>query len=807
MLARALALALVLLALLAYAPVLGNGFVDFDDDLYLLHNPALRRGLTPAGVAWAFTSGSGANWFPLTWLSWMADYTLFGLDARAFHATSLLLHVASAVSLLALLARATGALWPAAFVAGVFALHPLHVESVAWAAARKDVLSGLLWVLTTLAYLRYASRPGPGRYALVALGLLAGLMAKPMLVTLPFTLLLLDVWPLRRLPLDRWDAAAARRLCVEKLPLAALSLLSAVVTLLVQRASGAVAAEEVFPPATRLLNAAVSYVAYLGDAFWPAGLAPYYPHPGPALSPLSAALAALGLLGLTLAAFALRRMAPAVLVGWLFYLGTLVPVIGLVQVGEQARADRYTYIPLVGIAVALAWGVPPLAARLRLPAMAPAALGGLALLLCVPLTARQVLRWRDSVTLFEHTLRVTGPNALAHVNLGVAYLERGRLEDAVRELEAAVRLHPGSAEGHGALAGALARLGRHADARAHFETSLRLFPAQARVRNAYGRSLAESGEPGAAGAQFREAIALDPAYAEPYGNLGAVLMEQGSPDALDYLEKAVSLDPGLAEARANWGRALLGRGEAKEAAEHLAAAEALSPGRPGVLRDWGFALLAQRDFEAALARFREAVGRAPDDGEAEQGAGLALAHLGRYEAASTHLARAAVLRPRDPEPLHALGMALAGAGDLAGAVQRYRAALALDPARAEVHNSLGIALGSLRRIDEALAHLRRAAELRPDYAEAFNNWGLALASRGSIRQAVARLRRAVDLSPGYADARNNLGVFLARLGDLEEAAEQFREVLRLDPGRQDARENLARIRRVRSGSPRANPPF
>lgn len=773
--------ALVGATLLAYAPLLENGFVNFDDDHYLLQNASLRLGLSGAGVRWAFTTGYGANWFPLTWLSWLGDYALWGLDPRGFHLTSLLLHAANVALLFGVLARATGAPWASAFVAGVLGLHPLHVESVAWAAARKDVLSGLFWILATGAYFRYAERPGRGRHWLVTAALGAGLLAKPMLVTLPFTLLLLDVWPLRR-----WRRHDAWPLVREKLPWFGLSLASSIVTFRVQRASGAVAALESFPLGERIQNALVAYAAYLRDCFWPMGLAPYYPRATP--SPGAVALAAGGLLALSLGAWALRRARPGVLVGWLFFLGTLVPVIGLVQVGEQARADRYTYIPMIGLGVALAWAVPAL-----LPARAASVAGALALAACVPLTARQTMLWRDSVTLFEHTLRVTGPNALAHLNLGVAELERGRLEDATRELEAAVRLHAGSAEAHGALGEALARAGRHADARTHFEASLRLDPAAARVRNAYGRSLAESGETGLAEQQFREAIALGPGLAEPYNNLGALLLEQGSPDAIDYIRRAAGLEPGLAEAQANWGRAALRHGQPAEAVEHFRMAASLTR-NAGTLRGWGEALLAAREFEAALARFREALEQAPNDGQALYGAGLALAHLGRYGEAVEDFERASALLPRDPGPRHAWGMALASAGDLEGAIARYGEALALDPGRAELHNSLGVALGTLGRTDQAIAAFEKAATLRPDDAEAFNNWALGLAARGRLAEAVARAREAVRLDAGYADARVNLGVFLARLGRLGEAAEQFREALRIDPTRADARGNLEKLR-------------
>ena len=785
----ALSVGLAAATLTAYLPLFDNGFVNFDDDHYIRHNPALKPGLTPDSVRWAFTTGYGANWFPLTWLSWLLDVTLFGLDPRGFHATSLALHAANVVLLFLLLARATGQPWPSAFVAGTLGLHPLHVESVAWAAARKDVLSGLFWLLATTAYLRHAERPRARSLALVAVLLALGLMSKPVLVTLPFALLLLDAWPLRRLPIERWDGARLRALVAEKLPLVALVAAASVVTFAVQRRAGAVASAEALPLGARALNACVSYVLYLRDAFWPASLAPYYPHPGESL-PVALALASGALLvALTALAFVKRAAAPFAFVGWLFYLGTLVPVIGLVQVGEQARADRYSYLPLAGIAIAIAWTL----RSLPLDGRALRAVGALSLAAAGLITWWQVRVWHDSATLFEHTLRVTGPNGFAHLNLGIARLETGRVGEAVHELEAAVRLHPGSAEGHAALGEALARAGRHADAATHFELALRLDPTLARVHAAYGRSLALRGDRGSALGHLREAIALDPAAAEPHANLGALLLETAEPGALEHLARAVELAPELVSARANWGRALLRAGRHREAEEQLRAALALGPGDAALLRELATAELGTRDFERALARFTQALRLAPDDGEAHEGAGLALAHLHRFEEAAGHLERASRLRPQDPGPLHAWGMALASAGDMQGAITRYREALSLEPHRPDTLNSLGVALATLGRRDEAERSFRAATKAEPRSAGAWHNLGMALASQGRVTEAERCLLRALELDPAAADAHNNLGVLLARLGRLEEAVRHLREALRLDPSRADARANLARL--------------
>jgi tetratricopeptide (TPR) repeat protein len=715
-------LGLAAAAALLYLPTLGHEFLNYDDDLYLTRNPHLQLGLSPAGLAWAFTTGFGANWFPLTWLSWLIDYAIWGLDPRGFHLTNLLLHAASTAILFGVLARMTEAVGRSAFVAGVFALHPVHVESVAWAAVRKDVLSALFWMLTLWAYARYAERPSWRRYLPVPLFLALGLMAKPMLVTLPFVLLLLDYWPLSRIP-------PLRRAIVEKLPLVALSAISSVVTYRVQQAAGAVQPVDLYPASVRVLNALLAYATYLRQAFWPSGLAVFYPHPGEAIPRAAALGAGLLLAAITVLALRIRAQHAYLFVGWFWFLGTLVPVIGLVQIGSQGHADRYLYLPLIGVSIAVAWAVPDLLAR-RWP-RAPVALGAAALVALAFTGVRQVARWRDSATLFMHALDVTRENAVAHLNLGIALADKGDHLEARRHLEQAIRIHPGSAEAHGALAEVLARQGHRDETLERFRAALRLDPGLSRVHNGFGRALLEGGEVEEAALHFREAVRLDPAYAEAHSNLGVALLRAGSfAEAVEHLREAAALDPTSAEAHNNWGVALMNRGDLDEAVHHFERAAALGS--------------ADADGNWALALVRK---------------GVALSEAGRFEEAAELLRRA----------------------------------LVLDPTSAEAHNALGIALGNLGRLEEASVHFRRAVELRPDYAQAHNNWGLALAQEGRIADAVARFRVAVDLDPGYADAHNNLGVFLAQQGRVAEAVEHFREALRLDPAHADARINLGKI--------------
>jgi tetratricopeptide (TPR) repeat protein len=443
----ALAVSLCALTVVVFLPMLDHAWLNYDDDIYITDNPDLLRGLTRDGVAWAFSTFHGANWFPLTRLSWMLDYEIYGLDPAGFHATGLALHALNGLLLFLALSQLTGNATRSAFVAAVFAVHPLHVESVAWAAARKDPLSGLFWMLALLCYAHAARRePRAARMLPVFACLGLGLMAKPVLVTLPFALLLLDEWPLGRLRRadapERWDPRRIGRAALEKLPLFALAAAASAITVAAQRSGGTVAALDQVPIDMRVGNALVAYVTYLGKALWPSQLAIFYPHPGDALPRHQIALAAAFLIGATALVTAWARRRPYLLVGWFWYLGTLVPVIGLVQVGSQAMADRYMYLPLIGLSIAVAWGIPELLPdwrwkRAGLALVASAAIAGLGVS-----AARQLHHWRDSEALFQHALQVTRDNHVAHAFLGSALLEQGRTEAAIDHYSEAIRLRP-----------------------------------------------------------------------------------------------------------------------------------------------------------------------------------------------------------------------------------------------------------------------------------------------------------------------------------------------------------------------------
>jgi tetratricopeptide (TPR) repeat protein len=499
-------------------------------------------------------------------LSHMLDWRLFGADPAGHHATSVALHAANAALLFALLDATTGAPWRSALAAALFGLHPLRVESVAWVAERKDVLSTLFWLSTTLAYAAWVRRPTRGRYAAVAAGLALGLLAKPMLVTLPAALVLLDHWPLGRLrsARDLWPRVR------EKLPLLAIVAAASVATLVVQRRGGAVGSLDVYPLATRLGNAAVSYVAYLRAAAWPVDLAVLYPHPRTVSGGAVAASAAL--LALVTAAVLAARRRPYLLVGWLWYLGTLVPVIGLVQVGDVARADRYTYVPLIGVAVAVAWSLP---AWPRLVAAAAAVvLAALALR-----TRDQIAVWRDSVALFSHALAVEERNPVAHGNLGYALAVRGETDRAIHHLERAVALRPDLLTARVELGNALHARGRVDEAAAHYAAAVALDGRSAPALTNLGRLLAERGRTAEAVALHERALAADPDSAAAHVNLGTALAGQGrTAEARRHFERAAALEPANAEAHNNLGNMLLAEGRTAEGLAAIDRALALRPG-------------------------------------------------------------------------------------------------------------------------------------------------------------------------------------------------------------------------------------
>ncbi len=705
--------------LLAYNVVGRHGFVDYDDGDYVSANPHVESGLTRANVVWAFTTGHASNWHPLTWLSHMLDYTLFGRKPGAQHLVNLALHIANTILLFLLLRKMTGAHWRSAMVAALFALHPAHVESVAWLSERKDVLSTFFLFLTLGAYARAVGSPqsrvhspqsegspkfkvqssksqvqGPksqtkspqssvhspqsdatakvprdlrlGTWDFIAalVFFALGLMSKPMLVTVPFLLLLLDYWPLNRLHLagaelqtaDRGlktvDWRLLLRLVLEKLPFFALAAVSSVVTFLVQRKGGAVSTA--LNLEQRAGNAVVSYVRYLWKAIWPENLAVLYPHPGnwPLWQVLASSLVLAGLFVLVIW---LGQRRPYIAVGWLWFFGGLVPVIGLVQVGIQAMADRYTYVPLIGIFVAVVWGVWDLASRFNWRREALGLVSVLVLSVCGLLTMRQAAFWRDTESLFRHAVEVEPRNYLAYNNLGYFYANHGRPTEALENYRKSIEINPNYEDALNNMGHALAQQQRHAEAIPYYERALRIRPLHVEVNNNYGNALSELGRIDEAIVHYRVALEQKPDHADAHNNLGIALAMKGQLDeAVPHFRDAIRFKPDYASAHSNLGNALA----------------------------------AQQKWDEAIHEYQECLRLNPDDPQAHNNLGNVLSQLGKFDEAIQQYTEALRLRSNNPEAHFNIGMAFVRQGKRDQARKHFVEALRQKPGYAEAQRQL-----------------------------------------------------------------------------------------------------------------------
>jgi protein O-mannosyl-transferase len=519
---RFLVLLLLILVIFAvYWPVQNYGFIDFDDQIYVTGNHHVQEGLNWASVIWALQSTEAGFWHPLTWISLMTDYSLYGLNAGGYHWTNLLFHVASTFLLFSVLVQMTGAFWRSLFVAALFGLHPLHVEPVAWVAARKDILSTFFWMLAMKAYVTYAASPGLFRYILLSCAFMLGLMSKPMVATLPFVLLLLDYWPLERFSVKAGSVswASVYPLLKEKVPLILMSVIVMILTVAAEKKVGALKSLAAFPLDVRISTAVVSYAGYLEKTFWPMQLAVSYPHPG--FWPLwQVVVSCLLLLLISYSVFFLLKNFHYLTVGWLWYLGVLIPVIGLIQIGSHAMADRYTYLPLTGLFMMIAWGMPDLFKNYRygktlLSLTACAILIGLAFV-----SSMQVQTWSNNLELFKHTLEVTGENQRAHHGLGMAYHEQGDRTKAIFHLREALRIKADEGT-HNDLGFVFMAAGQYRDAEKEFQSALSYNSDSARAHNNLGASLASQGKLAEAVTQFREALRLDSGYKNARSNLNS----------------------------------------------------------------------------------------------------------------------------------------------------------------------------------------------------------------------------------------------------------------------------------------------
>jgi tetratricopeptide (TPR) repeat protein len=725
--AIAVCLLLALATLLLYLPATQNGFVNLDDSEYIIDNPHVTSGITWASVVWALKiTGYASNWHPLTWMSHALDCQLFGLNPGGHHLTSVLLHVINSVLVLLLFRQMTGSLWRSAYVAALFAWHPLHVESVAWASERKDVLSTFFWLLTTIAYVQYVKesklrgpasqaghRPKRWRFYILALLLFAlGLMSKPMLVTLPFALLLLDFWPLKRsstdLAPDEQPALISLpwiKLVLEKTPFFLMAFGASFITYSVQQHAGAVSSLEEVSLPRRMGNAAVAYLLYVSKVVWPSRLAALYPYPRH-----QSVLLILEALGFLLACSALALLAtkrrPYLFTGWFWFLGTLVPTIGLVQVGSQAMADRYMYIPSIGIFAMAVWGLRDFLSACTSAGKALAATAGVvALATFLVCTTFQISTWHDSEKLYRHAIAVTQDNYIAFNGLGGALDTGNRPDEAL--------------------------------------------------------------------ACYAESVEINPRYPEGQYNLGTALLDRGKYDAaVTHLTEAVRQNPDYTVARNNLGKALMLQGKLDEAAAQYSKAIQSSPDYAQAYYNLGTILMAQSRLEDAAARFSKAVELKPDYFDAYGNLGVALMRLGRKAEGITQLSLAVQLRPDDAPSRSNLGMALMDAGRSAEAETQFTEALRLNSTDPKANFNLALALDRQHKTKEAISHYRAALGLKPDYTQALNNlaWILATAPNPDLRdtaEAVQLAQKACEMT-GYKEA-----VPVMTLATAEATAGQF----------------------------------
>ncbi len=761
-------LLLIVATLGVFWQVRSHDFLNYDDDVYVSENSQVQEGFTRKSVIWAFTSGYASNWHPLTWLSHMLDCQLFGLNPGGHHLTNLMLHLANTLLLFLLLNRMTSSLYRSALVAALFALHPLHVESVAWVAERKDVLSTLFWMLTMWTYLLYVEHPRLGRYLLTLVVFTLGLMAKPMLVTLPCVLLLLDYWPLDRLalrqPEDSINSGAQKglssspqrsfllRLFWEKVPFFVLAAVSSAVTFLVQQSSGAVKSVESFPLSIRIANGLVSYVSYIYKMIWPQHLAVFYPHQGSSLPMWLAGAAGLLLLGISVAVMRAGRRHPYLAVGWLWYLGTLVPVIGLVQVGLQEMADRYTYVPLIGLFIMIAWGIPELTRGWRYGRVVLRMAAGSLLAVLMVCTWMQLRHWRNNETLFKHALNTTANNFLAHDSLGNTLAQQGKIGEAIDHYSAALRIKPDYMNSHTNLGIALLQRGDVEQAITHFSAVLRYQSDSPEAHNNLGLAVARQGYVDRAIDHYFTAIRLKPDYPQAHNNLGNALASQGKFDqAISHYSEALRIKPEDAEAHSNLANVLASQGRFKEAIDH----------------------------------YSQALQIKPDNFEAHINLGVVLADQGKLDEAIDHYSEALRIRPDYANAHNDLAVALEKQGRIEEAVDHYYEALRIEPNNTITHIQLALVWLSQERTDKAIEHYQKALSLSPDSTVVLNNlaWILATHENSNFRdgaRAVKLAEKACTLT-GYKNAvsLDTLAAAYAEVGRFHEALQAAQKASKL----------------------------
>ena len=710
--------------LAVYWQVLSSDFVNFDDTIYVTENEHVKRGFSWDSIKWAFAAGTVAYWHPLTWLSHMLDCELYGLRPGLHHLTNLVIHIANSLLLFLVLRRMTGAIWKSAFVAALFALHPINVDSVAWVAERKNVLSTLFWLLTMWAYATYAHRGGIIRYLAVFLLFALGLLAKPMLVTLPFVMLLLDYWPLKRLRLEKWWG-----LVREKIPFFALSAISVYLSYLSVRRLGITLSTELVPMKLRVTHALVSYVAYIGKIILPRKLAVFYPYPQE-VAVYQALGAALFLICVSIVLIWVFRNRPYLGIGWLWFVGTLVPVAGFMQAGLwPAMADRWAYVPLIGLGIITAWGVGDIAAGWHLRTSMVAFAAGVYLSALTVCTWLQVGYWHNSYTLFTHALNVTSDNYIAHLNLGNVCLKEQDVHQAISHYNKAIAIHKDYAEAHYNLGIALGLQEEYDKAISQYHTALRLKKDHWKARFHLANALARSGQ-------------LD--------------------EAISQYEKVIELRPDDPEVHNNFALALVRKGRIDEAIEHYNRCLAIEPNSVEVLNNMANALAEQKKLGQAVAHFKKALSLNPDFVQTYYNLANVLAEAGQLDEATVYYRSAIQLDPNELDAYLGLGLVLVRQRQRDEAMEHFEKAIQLDPDFAQAHYNLGKIFADRNETDKAIEQFREVLRIVPNDAEMHCNLGILLARQGRLDEAIKEFRTALDLDPRLSRAREQLEAALAR---------------------------------------------
>jgi tetratricopeptide (TPR) repeat protein len=707
-----LCLFLIINIVVIYWQATGFDFVDYDDLIHVVDNPMVPGGVTWSGLKWAFTTTHTGYWSPVTWISFMLDRDIFGMSARGFHLTNVILHVINSLLLFYVLKRYTRALWPSFFVASFFALHPLHVESVVWVTERRDVLSTLFWLLTMLAYISFVEKRTFWRYVMILIFLAIGLMAKPMVVTLPFVFLVMDFWPLNRLWPQVGIGVPFVRLILEKIPLFILSAASCSATFIAQKVGGSVADSSIFPLSYRAGNALVSYCDYIWKMFRPVELAVFYPHPSGGIAGWKIAASATVLLATTILVIFLRRRR-YMLAGWLWYLGTLVPVIGLVQVGRQAMADHYTYIPLTGLFIMLVWFVGEMTVKLRYRNYLIGITGSLILVVLSIMAFRQVGYWRDTVTLFTHTAAVTKDNYLAYSLLGARYAHNGDFEKAKSELEKAMKFNVKEADVLYNIANGLALLGRTDESMEYYGRILSFNSGDTDTYIALAKLETDRGDFARATEIYHKGLMGNPQNGDLHGRLGTLFLQMGRVDeAIAELETAVKLKPDSA-IYANLGMAVSSKGQVERAIECYQKSIRMDPANAEAHYNLGNIYLAMERTSEAADEYRSAIKAKPGYSKAYGNLGIALLTLGKRDEG----------------------------------IKNFRQAVELDQNNVEARFNFAMALADKGAIDEAIEHLRKVVNLLPANPIARNNLAALLMQKGQIEQAIVEYEQVLKINP------------------------------------------------------------